>query len=56
MSETDDPFLSSDERNEPSIVEAGFRSLCYGCDELINPGDLITRDESGEWIHRGCDW
>lgn len=33
---------------------ADWQWVCLACDEPINFGDRITRDDSGEWVHDTC--
>ena len=37
------------------MMSAQHRSECAQCHDQIAPGEKITRDEAGDWIHaEGC--
>lgn len=35
-------------------IRAEFEGMCPGCDENIDIGDLIVRDDEGDWNHKEC--
>ncbi len=35
-------------------VAAQFEGFCYGCEEEILIGDIITQDDNEFWVHKEC--
>ena len=36
-------------------MKAKFSSSCKSCGELIKTGKDISKDNSGQWVHKYCD-